>query len=148
MGIRDRKLLQGDKGVLQSVQIPLTTAQLTASSTDFFGEMVPTFNGVIMGAEFFCKTFTNLTSVDVQIGTHSSTTTCLNAAITPTAGTAVEAVMAAIPPAISTAVRFGPDGKGAGTTIHAVYTAGSGPAVVGGVLTIYYRPRPLNGEVI
>lgn len=147
MGIRDRKLLQTDKGVLQSIQIPL--ASIAASQTaQVFWEGVPFFNGVIMAIEFYCTTFTALTNVDVQIGTHSSTTTVLTAAIAPTAATAIEGVLVAVPPAISTAVRFGPDGKGAGTTIRAYYTSGGSAAVANGLLTIYYRPRPLNGEVI
>lgn len=133
MAVADRKIAKGAATPLKAVrlQIGTTATGQTAKKTD--GVTIP-FDFIVTKVEVNALTVTSTISVDAKIGSTSVLTGRVTpVAATPTAGT------------LSTTVA---NTKGAsGAVLSCDYTSDGTGAATNAVVTVWIRPRPLNGEL-
>lgn len=133
MAITDRKVHPSAHLADQIWQAVRDT--VAASQTDLaVGIHRPGYRFRVLDVEVFCSALTGTVSIDVKIGTVS----VLNAVITPTAGARVAGVLSA---AIADVV-----GK-ATEDINVEVTTAASSSVDDLVVTVKYRPYPVNSEV-
>jgi hypothetical protein len=143
MSIRLHHLNRLDATAYDWIDASLTTVAASQTNTYFF-QFTPGYRFLILGAQLYGTTFTNITSVDVGTILSGTYQSALNAQITPSAGNIVAGVLA------STVIVSGskPPGMygGPGMTLACRYTSGTGPAVANVVLSILTRPMPMDGD--
>ena len=131
MGISDQKINANSHLGIRVLTIPLAI-QSSQTGYAFYRDVIG-FPFEITRVRFYCTSFTNLTNVDVQIGT----TSVLTAAIAPTADTSIAGVLS---------TTFANTYSTSTTSIlSALFTSGGSAACVNGVIRIDFRPYPVGG---
>lgn len=129
MGVHDRKLLPSSEVAVKLWTVPLVvTTGLNRAVRARFRPPGPGFQ--VLGVDVYALTVTGAVTVEVAIdgGTGPSVAAVADTAVR--SATATEA-----------------QGRGAaGQEIRVLVTTDGTGAVTGGVATVRYRPRPLNGE--
>lgn len=130
--VGDKKMDPNGKASWKAIRLAIGTSAIsqTAKVPD---SVTPGFPFEIVAVEANALTVTATISFDVLIGS----TSCLTGAITPVAATPTAGVLTT---AKSTR-------RGTATDIiKAAYTSNGSGAATNGFLTVWIRPRPLNGE--
>lgn len=133
MAVKDSNIQRSANVAKECVMLVLgtTATSQTAKQTH---SVVPGFAFEVVRVEAYALTVTATISVDVQIGG----TTCLTGAITPVADTPTAGTLAT-----SAAARRGT----ATEAIQLKYTSNGTGAATNGLVAVWVRPLPLNGEV-
>lgn len=132
MAVTDKKCYQTAAFPRKVLVIPVQG--LTASGSVSVAKFTPGFAFQVVAASLYCSANTNLTNVDVQIGS----TSVLSSAIAPTSGSEVAGTLS------STLANV----RGTSTTsqLNIVATAGTTLSVTNGVVMVVIRPYPLDNE--
>lgn len=133
MSIKDKNVAKDAALALKPIQFAIGTSAIsqTAKKTD---AVTVGFPFEVVRVEAYALTVTATISVDVHIGA----TTVLAGAITPVADTPTAGVMST-----TLASR-----RGTSTDILSLkYTSNGAGAATNAYVTVWVRPRPLNGEV-
>jgi hypothetical protein len=133
MAVTDTKIHPNAKIALHLVTLSYGTTAIsqTAKVPD---SCIPGFNFEVVKVEANALTVTATITVDCLIGS----TSCLTGAITPVAATPTAGTLTT---AVTTRRGLSTD------TLKAAYTSNGSGAMTNGVLRVWIRPRPLNGEV-
>lgn len=130
--ISDYKMDPNGKAALKCVRLGIGTTA-TGQTAKVPDSLTPGFPFEVVAVEANALTVTATISFDVLIGA----TSCLASAITPVAAT----------PTAGTLTTSKTTRRGTATDIlKAAYTSNGSGAATNGYLTVWLRPRPLNGE--
>jgi hypothetical protein len=133
MGLSNRKVNPDSHIARRDYEITLPVAPTASQTGKAFWRHIPGFPFRVVGVRLYCTTNTNLTNVDVQIGT----TSVLASTIAPTNDTTVAGTLSST---LANTL-----GLLATSQISLLYTTGTGPAIENGVLTVIIRPYPIGG---
>lgn len=133
MAITDLKMAKGANTGKECVRLTLGTTAVSQTNKKVDGVVIP-FAFYVERVEVNALTVTATITVDVQIGS----TSVLASAITPVAATPTVGSMSA-----TIANRKG----ASGAVLSALYTSNGTGAATNATVTVWIRPRPLNGEV-
>lgn len=133
MAIKDSKIPVGAATPLKPIRLMLGTTATSQTAKQVDGVKIP-FDFKVHSVEVNALTVTAGITVDVQIGS----TSVLASAITPVAAT----------PTAGTLSTTQANRKGAsGAVVALKYTSDGTGAATNGIVTVWVRPRPLNGEL-
>lgn len=133
MAVKDKNIAKDAFHARKCIQFALGTSAIsqTAKKTD---AITIGFPFEVVSVEAYALTVTATITVDVHIGT----TSVLSAAVTPVADT----------PTAGTLSTTLASRRGTSTDILSLkYTSNGSGAATNGFVTVWVRPRPLNGEV-
>lgn len=133
MAITDLKMAKGGAATLKAIRLSLGTTATSQTAKVADGVTIP-FAFRVTRVEADALTVTAGITVDVQIGS----TSVLSAAITPVAATPTAGTLSATLASV----------KGAANSVLSLkYTSDGTGAATNGFVTVWIRPRPLNGEI-
>lgn len=131
--VTDRKMDPNGKAALKPIRLSFGTTA-TSQTAKVPDAVTPGFEFQVVAVEVNALTVTATVSVDCKIGS----TSVLSSAITPVAATPTAGTLSS-----TIANRQGT----ATSVLKAAYTTDGSGAMTNGFLTVWIRPKPLNGEI-